>query len=132
MKEGEEVIGMTERLLKIAAVYFVIAVAMGIGMGILQNFAVSSDHAHLNLLGWVSLALIGLIYRAYPQAGNTRLARLHFWLHNIGLLLMQGSLFIMLTTGNHGLVIGAIIGSLLIGIGVVLFAVNLFQQVGNS
>jgi cbb3-type cytochrome oxidase subunit 1 len=88
---------MAARLLKIDAVYFVIAVAMGIGMGILQNFAVSSVHAHLNLLGWVSLALIGLIYRAYPQAGNTRLAGLHFWLHNIGLPLMQGSLFIMLT-----------------------------------
>ncbi|MFY0545544.1 cytochrome-c oxidase [Brevibacillus sp. H7] len=123
---------MAARCLKIAVVYFVIAVLMGISMGILQFFAVSSVHAHLNLLGWVSLALVGLIYRAYPKAGETRLASVHFWLHNIGLPLMQGSLFIMMTTGNHGLVIGAIIGSILIGVGVILFAVNVCQQVRDS
>jgi hypothetical protein len=73
-----------------------------------------------------------LIYRSYPHAGKTRLAMLHFWLHNIGLPVMQGSLFNMMTTANHGLVVGAIIGSLLIVTGVLLFTVNLFQQIRND
>jgi len=28
-------------------------------------------HAHMNLLGWVSMALFGLIYQAFPAAGQT-------------------------------------------------------------
>jgi cbb3-type cytochrome oxidase subunit 1 len=125
---------MGARYLKIAVVYFLIAVIMGISMGILHKFELASVHAHLNLLGWVSLALFGLIYHFYPKAGETGLAKVHFWLHNLGLPIMQGSLFIMLTSGNEGLVVGAIVGSLMIGIGVLLFTINIFRQiqVGNQ
>jgi len=120
---------MGSRYLKIAVIYFLIAILLGIGMGITQKFQFTSVHAHLNLLGWVSLALFGLIYLHFPKAGETTLAKVHFWLHNLGLPLMQGTLFVMMLTENHGLVAGAIIGSLLIGIGVILFVINVFQHV---
>lgn len=98
-------------------------------MGVTEAFQFASVHAHLNLLGWVSLAIIGLIYRAYPQSTQTGLASWHFWLHNIGLPLMQGSLFMMILTGTESYVLGAIIGSLVLGVGVLLFAVNLWRHV---
>jgi cbb3-type cytochrome oxidase subunit 1 len=116
------------RFLKIAAVYFVIAVVLGIVMGISQAFAYSSLHAHLNLVGWVSLAIIGLIYRTYPEAAKSKLASWHFWLHNLGLPVMQGCLFLMIFTQTESYVIGAIIGSLALGVGVLLFAVNLWKH----
>ncbi|WP_175476851.1 MULTISPECIES: hypothetical protein [Virgibacillus] len=47
------------RFLKIAAVYSVLGVCLGLTMGITENFSFTSVHAHLNLLGWVSLALFG-------------------------------------------------------------------------
>lgn len=60
---------MNLRFFKIAAVYFVIAIILGIIMGIRHDFSLTSVHAHLNLLGWVSMALFGTIYHLYPAAG---------------------------------------------------------------
>ncbi len=53
---------MSARFLKIAVVYFVIGAVVGLYMGITATFTQAPVHAHLNLLGWVSLAVIGLIY----------------------------------------------------------------------
>ena len=75
---------MAHRLLKIAALYFVVAVCLGTYMGAAQDFDQIAVHAHLNLLGWVSLAIIGCIYLLKPHLATTRLAAAHFWLHNIG------------------------------------------------
>jgi len=47
----------------------------GMAMAISGNHATFSAHAHLNLLGWVSLFLIGIYYRLHPaldQAGMTK------------------------------------------------------------
>jgi len=123
---------MGVRFLKIAAVYFLIAVVLGLVMGIIHNFSFTSVHAHLNLLGWVSMALFGLIYCIFPKAGETKLAKAHFWLHNIGLPLMQGVLFVQLVTGNQALVVGTIIGSLLLVLGVVLFVINVLAHIKTS
>ena len=40
----------------------------------------SSVHTHINLVGWASLALFGVIYRLYPELAASRLALVHFWL----------------------------------------------------
>ena len=116
------------RFLKIAAVYFFIAVCVGLVMGIIHNFTFSSVHAHLNLLGWVSMAIFGIIYSIYPKVAETKLAKIHFWLHNIGVPLMQGALFIMLLTGIQSFTVGTIIGSLMLVVGTLLFVINLFKQ----
>lgn len=115
------------RFLKIAVVYFFVAVCLGLVMGIIQNFSFTSVHAHLNLLGWVSMAIFGIIYSIYPSAAETKLAKAHFWLHNIGVPIMQGALFIELLTGNTALTIGIIIGSLMVVVGVLLFAINILS-----
>jgi len=46
----------------------------------------------MNLLGWVTLALYGLAYRALPEAVGWRLARLQFWLATLGPLAFCGGL----------------------------------------
>jgi hypothetical protein len=43
--------------LKLAALYLVIGVAMGIIMGDSQDFTLRPVHAHVNLVGWAILAL---------------------------------------------------------------------------
>ena len=40
-------------------------------------------HAHINLLGWTTTALAGLIYSVFPKARARVLARVHFWLMNL-------------------------------------------------
>ena len=57
--------------LRLAVVYLVIGVGLGIAMGMSGNHTQFPTHAHLNLLGWVSLALIGLTYRQFPDRRRT-------------------------------------------------------------
>lgn len=50
-----------------AAFCLLVGVCLGVLMGIQHDFHLAPVHAHLNLLGWTSLALMGLAFRAYPQ-----------------------------------------------------------------
>ena len=86
-------------------------------------------HAHLNLLGWVSLAIIGLIYHAMPAAGESRLATVQFWLHNLSLLVMM--LFLaLLMKGNAAVEPLVGIASVVMLVAVVLFATNVWRHRG--
>ena len=113
------------RFLKIAVAYLVVGVSLGLVMGMRHNFALAPVHAHINLLGWASLALVGIIYTLYPAAGTTRLARIHFWLHNITLPVLMLALALMLS-GNEALdpVVG--IASVSMVVAVFVFAANIF------
>lgn len=47
----------------------------GIFMAISEDHSTSPAHAHLNLLGWVSLFLLGVYYRFHPDTDVSKLAR---------------------------------------------------------
>jgi hypothetical protein len=119
---------MPIRFLKIAAIYLGIGVVAGIVMGILHQFQYAPVHAHLGLLGWASLALAGLIYHFYPEAALTRLAKLHFWMHNLGLPVFLLGLFI---SASDQEIAGPFlkIGALTTVVGVQLFVVNIVRNV---
>lgn len=64
-----------------AALCMVVGVSLGIAMGIAHDFQFAPVHAHINLLGWTSLALMGLTFRAWPELVASRLwASLQFGL----------------------------------------------------
>ena len=88
---------MALRFLKIAVVYLFIGALLGFAMGMSQQFTLAPVHAHLLLLGWASFALVGLVYHLYPAAAETKLARIHFWLHNLGLPAFMLALGTLLT-----------------------------------
>jgi hypothetical protein len=71
------------------AVLFVIAgMAMGIGMAATQNHAIMPAHAHLNLLGWVSLFLFGIYYERRPAIDSSRLAMIQVVLWSLGTVVL--------------------------------------------
>jgi cbb3-type cytochrome oxidase subunit 1 len=117
--------------LKVASVYFTIGVLAGLTMGIIHDFRFTSVHAHVNLLGWVSMALFGIIYHFYPHAANSKLAKTQFWLHNIGVPVMLGGIALQVL-GVSAALPPTIIGSLAVVIGVILFMVNVFKYVGKD
>ena len=51
--------------LRIAVIYALVAMFLGITMGIREDFTQAPT---LNLVGWVSMALYALVYRQYPAA----------------------------------------------------------------
>ena len=55
--------------IKAAVVYLVMGVGLGIYMGASGDHVMVPVHAHFNLLGWASLALVGLIYHQFPPRG---------------------------------------------------------------
>jgi hypothetical protein len=114
--------------LKLAVVYLIAGVALGIAMGATENFLMRPVHAHLNLLGWATLALAGLIYSVYPAAAESRLAKIHFWMHNIALPVMMGSLTLLLL--GHADVVPVLAASEFVAAGgVIVFACNVFMNV---
>ena len=122
---------MVIRCLGLAVVYLVLGVGMGIAMGVSQRFEFAPVHAHINLLGWVSLGLFALIYHVLPGAAMTRLARWHFWLHNTGVPVFMISLF-LLRGGAQRAEAFVGIGACMTFVGLVLFAINLLRTLATA
>lgn len=62
-------------------------------------------HAHIHLLGWVSMMIFGVAYHVFPRflakkIYSTKLAWVHFWLAQIGLIGM--SVFFVLNRAQEG------------------------------
>ena len=111
--------------LKVAVLYFVVGVGLGIYMAASHDQVLVPVHAHINLLGWVPLTLIGLIYRQFPEIADNRLATIQFWLHNAALPVAMLALTGILR-GNAALEPVAGASASVLGASVLLFAVNLW------
>ncbi len=122
---------MAIRFLKIAVIYLQVGVASGLIMGLTHHFEYAPVHAHLNLLGWASLGLAGLVYRLYPEAEATRLAQVHFWLHNLGLPPFMVSLF-ALRAGHASVEPMVGIAAAIVFLGILAFVINVLRSIGSG
>jgi len=123
---------MSIRFLRMAVVYALIGVGFGIYMAATHNFGNRAVHVHTNLVGWVSLAIMGMAYHAFPAMAQSALAKAHFWLHNLGLPVMLGGIF-LIYNGQMG--VGepmAGIGSSIVALGFVAFAINVWVNAGRK
>src|SRR5579871_5772352 len=109
--------------LKISVLYFALAVIVGAAMGPSHDFRLMPVHAHLNLLGWVSMGLIGLLHLRFPALGQGKLATVQFYSYQVGVPLMLVALALFLT-GTAGIepVVGVL--SMIVVLSIVLFAVK--------
>jgi hypothetical protein len=114
---------MTVRLIKLAVVYLVIGMSLGVFMGMTHNFLFRSVHAHVNLLGWVSLALAALVFHVFPETARTRLATVWFWTYNVCFPLGLGGLALVMA-GHKWAEPALIVGQLGIWAAGVMFAIN--------
>jgi hypothetical protein len=79
---------LSRRWFLCAITYFVIGVGLGVFMGASGDHSLFPAHAHINLLGWASMAITGLLYRSFPAAAQSRLAAWHFWLYQVAVPLL--------------------------------------------
>lgn len=114
---------MTVRLIKLAAIYLVVGMTLGIGMGIAEDHTLRGVHAHVNLLGWATLALAALVFHVFPQLAETRLAAAWFWLYNLALPVALVALGLVLY-GDLRFELVRNIGFTGVWLGGVLFAAN--------
>lgn len=112
---------------KLAVLYLIIGVALGLHMAKSGNHGMYPVHAHINLLGWVSMALFGLIYRQFPAMAGNKLAKAHFWIYNLALPVNMATLYMYLG-GNADIepVLG--VASMVLGLAIAIFAINVLKN----
>ena len=104
---------------------------LGVWMGETEDFTLMPVHAHINLLGWVSMMLYGIVYRAIPDATRGRLPVAHFFLNVASFVVMIPALTLVLL-GNRALapVLGA--SAVALWISMALFAVIIIRATCRS
>ena len=108
---------------------FVLAgMGLGMHMGASQNFQLAPAHAHLNLLGWVTMALYGTFYALTAKTMSPKLAWTNFVLSTVGVLLAIPSLAILLTTNNQAVMKPLVAGELITVLALVVFLISAFRE----
>jgi len=122
--------------IKSALVYLGLGVCMGIWMGFAPDAVIYRPaHAHLNLLGFVSMVIFGVAYHVIPrftghQLHSRLIAGAHWWASNIGLVvLVFGFVFLPWRPAARSAVE---VGALLSGLGAFLFIYNLWRTLDGS
>lgn len=124
---------MSNTFLRLGVVFALIGVSLGYWMGMTHQFLLAPVHAHLNLLGWVSMFLYGLFYRAMPDAVGGWLPKIHLGLAVIGLTVMMIGLTFMLTavpTLQPWVPPMMMAGPTMVLLGMFVFAVIVFRGTG--
>lgn len=124
---------MGARWIKLAVIYLVIGISVGLFMSIALDLRWGSAHAHVNLVGFATTAIFGVIYSVYPGAARNTLGKLHFWLHNIGVPIFLVSTFLVQVSGMLDTAhIFTYLGGGAFGIGVIVFIVNSLTNINDS
>lgn len=117
------------QFLLLGTVMLLAGVTLGIVMGVREDFQLVPVHAHTNLVGWVSLMLFGLVYRAYPELAQRKLARLHLLLAAPAAILFPIGIALAVLRASPGL---AIFASLLWLAGCITFLLQLLSLVRTA
>jgi cbb3-type cytochrome oxidase subunit 1 len=93
-------------------------------------------HWHMLLLGFVSMMIAGVAYHVFPRFAGTplhspRIAVVHLFVANIGLLLLAGGFIVRYHTASIATPMLAVGGSLS-AIGAYLLAWNLWRTLGKA
>jgi hypothetical protein len=110
-----------------AAVLFVLAgMGWGIQMGVTHDHSAFPAHAHLNLLGWVSLFLFGVYYHLNPSLDRAGVARIQVWIWIVGTI-TEAIGAGLVTTGHEAAVPVVAVGSLTVFAAMLIFGWLVFQ-----
>lgn len=121
--------------IKASIAYLVVGVSMG-AIYILSMVPqeLITAHAHINLIGWVSMMIFGVAYHILPRFSgkplySEQLAITHFWLANVALIGMAGFMVATAFGLSDGLKYAGPFGALQ-AIATYIFAYNMFKTLG--
>lgn len=112
--------------IRAAVVFALCGLGLGIGMGISNNHALAPAHAHINLVGWVSLFLFSMFYKTHPAIDTSRLALAQVGVWALGGAVMTSGVALIYGAGPQYEPIAAI-GSLVVFAGLLMFAYLVFR-----
>jgi uncharacterized membrane protein len=123
---------MIKSLFRISVSLGLIGIVLGIVMGIRQDFVLMPAHAHLNLLGFVTMFLSALYYRVVPEAAASALARYQAIVSVAGAVVFPIGIACVLLGGHDRFEPVVVAGALTVLLGMALFAVIVFRTCGQQ
>jgi hypothetical protein len=113
----------------VGVLYVLIGMAWGMHMGESEDFLLAPAHAHLNLVGWVTMALYGTFYALTRETMSPRLAWINFAVSAIAVAIMIPSLALFLSNGNDPKFLPTMIGGeVLAVVGMLVFAISVVRE----
>jgi len=104
-----------------AVIYGICGMLWGAYMASTDIFTLATAHAHLNLLGWVTLSLMGGFYALAGERAPMRLGWINFAISNLGLLILIPSLAKLLA-GDKAFEGVVAVGTMVTILGMLIFA----------
>ncbi len=112
---------------KVAVLFVLAGMVWGLQMAIANDHSAFPAHAHLNLLGFVSLFLFGFYYRMYPSLDESRAAFFQVWFWIAGTIIMTIGVALVHTGHEGGYPIAAI-GSIIVLTAMLTFGWVVFRS----
>lgn len=107
-----------------AAIFALIGMAWGIQMSASGDHSLAPAHGHLNLIGFVTIAIFGTFYTLSPAAAASKLCLVHYILTVVAVVMMApGIAMAIMGTGETLAKVSSIIGIVAMG----LFVFNVFR-----
>ena len=120
---------------RVSAAFFALGVVclfigmfMGMRMGESEDFTLMPAHAHLNLLGWVTMAIYGIFYALTHASLKPKLAWTNFALAAIGVVVMIPSLALYLPAHDTKFIPGIVVGEIATMLSLLVFAISVYRE----
>jgi hypothetical protein len=110
-----------------AVLFALVGMLWGIQMEVTNDHSAFPAHAHLNLLGWVSLFPFGIYYRLHPSLDVCRSALIQVAMWCLGTIILTIGVALVHTGHESGDPIAAL-GSVIVLVGMALFAWLVYRQ----
>jgi cbb3-type cytochrome oxidase subunit 1 len=106
-----------------------IGMCFGMYMGSHEDFTLAPAHAHLNLVGWVTMALYGTFYALTRGTMSNTLAWIHYAVSTVGVIVMVTGLALFLSHGNDKAYTPIMVpGEIMTTLGMAIFAISVFRE----
>lgn len=110
----------------LALMFLLVGEAVGEWMARIHDHSAALVHSHLNVVGWATFAIFGLVHRAYPAMAASNLALVQFLLMMVSTILFVAGLWLVWAVGEP---LGAILGSYGVMAATLMFVVMFFRTV---
>jgi len=113
-------------LIRIAAVYALIGSLLGSDIAGRKDYAMVPGHAHILVVGWLTLFAYGIFYYVFKEVSMKRTAILQAWTSLIGGGLMPLSMLVYYKNENTLTMITFISSASVLLLAIILFTVLVF------